>query len=212
MNKEGFPVKELPIEELVERYLSLQDNVAVDIEDLPKDLDYFVKKDREVCDDLREFVQDGTLDPETADNVVKNTADFLKESYPGHKKAINIIYLFDRSKIWAAHSIFLDNMGAQRNLIERSQEKTARLFLRTGLALGVIDSILSNQIFNALFFSGHQKQAERVVKKSFSGMFLTKNREEAVKLAQAAGEKDPLYYKEGLVRVNKDRLEKSGLN
>ena len=196
MNKEAFPLKDLPIEELVERYLSLPNGVAVDLDDLSEDLDYLIDKDRKVCDDLREFVQDGTLDPETADNAIKNTADLFKEDYPEHKKSIDVIYLFDRGKIWIARSLYLQNIGTHKSVIERAQEKTARLFLRTGLAMGVINSILSNNIINALATSGHQALAERVVIKTFGGTFLANDREEAVKFAQKAGEKDPRYYKE----------------
>jgi len=212
MDKERFPSKDLPIEELVERYLSLPNNVAPDLEALPEDLDYLLAKDGEVYDDLCEFVQDGTLDPGTADAAIKNSADLFKKGYPGYKKSIDIIYLFDRGKIWIAHSMYLSNIGAPRSEIERTQEKSARLFLRTGLALGVITSLLSSSIYNSLYISGHRKQAAMVGKKSFSAMYLTKNREEAVKLAQAIGEKDPIFYKEGLVRPNNDKLAKSGLN
>ncbi len=212
MDKERFPLKELPIEELVERYLSLPNDVAPDYEMLPEELDNLVIKDSEVCDGLREFVQDGTLDPETADDAVKNSADLLKKGYPEHKRSIDMIYLFDRGKIWIAHSMYLSNIGAPRSEIERTQEKSARLFLQAGLALGVITSLFSCSIYNSLYISGHRKQAAMVGKKSFSAMYLTKNREEAVKLAQAIGEKDPMFYKEGLIRPNKDKLAKSGLN
>jgi hypothetical protein len=212
MDKERFPSKDLPIEELVERYLSLPNNIASDLKDLPEDLDYLVEKDREVCDGLREFVQDGTLDPGTADNAIKNTADFLKESYPEYKKSIDTIYLFDRGIMWVARAIYLESMGAQKSEIERVQENTARLYLRTGLAMGVISSILSNNIVNALLTSGHQTQAEMVATETFGGIFLVNDREEAVKFAQKAGEKDPRYYKEGIFRVSKEKLDKSGLN
>ncbi len=212
MEKERFPLKDLPIEELVERYLSLPNNVASDLEDLPEDLDHLIKKDRKVCDDLRELVQDGTLNPETADNAVNNTADLFKKGYPEYKKSIDAIYLFNRGKIWIAHALFLSNIRAQGSAIERAQEKTARLFLRTGLAIGVIEPLLSSSIYNALSTSGYRRQAEMVREKSFAGIFLTKNKEEAVKLAQEAGEKDPIYYKEGIILVNKDKLAKSGLN
>lgn len=212
MKKETFPLKDLPIEELVERYLSLPNNVASDHEMLPEDLKHLIERDEEKDGEVRELVQKGALDPETADNEIKKCADTLKEDYPEHKKAIDIIYLFNRGKLWVAHSLFLINMRAQNNEIERAQEKTARLFLRTGLAIGVINPALSSYIFNALYTSGHQRQAEMVGKKSFLGMFIAENEEEVVKLAQKMGEKDPKYYKEGIVRVGRDKLNKSGLN
>jgi hypothetical protein len=212
MNKEGLPLKDLPIEELVERYLFLPNDVAADIEDLPEDLDYLVVRDEENSTELRDLVLDGILDPESADNGINKSADFLKENYPEHTKSIDIIYLFNRGKIWVAHAMYLSNISAHRSVIERAQEKSARLFLRTGLAIGVISPLLSSSIYNALSTSGHQRQAEVVREKSFVGTFLTKNKEEAVKLAQEAGEKNPMYYREGIVLVNKDKLDKSGLN
>ncbi len=212
MNKERFPIKELPIEELVERYLSLPDDKVPDYEVLPENLKYLVKRDEEEARELGELVQNGILEPESVDKRIKKYSDALKESHPRYERAIDIIYLFNRGKIWIAHSMFLDKMGAQRSEVERAQEKTARLFLRTSLTIGVISPLISNHVFNALHTSGHRKQAEMIAKKSFSGMLLTKNNEEAVKLAQIAGEKDPIYFNEGIVRINKNRLEKSGLN
>lgn len=212
MKKERFPTKELPIEELVERYLSLPSGIVPDYEKLTEDLHYLAERDEEEGRELLELVQDGILDPESADNGIKKCSDVLKKSHPRYKRAIDIIYLFNRGKIWFVHSIFLGKMGAQRSEIERAQEKTARFFLRTSLEIGVINPLISSHVFNSLYTSGYRKQAEMVAKKSFSGLFLAKNNEEAVKLAQAVGEKDPLFFKEGVVRINKDRLEKSGLN
>ena len=212
MNKEGFPFTDSPIEELVERYLSLPDNVAVDLENLPEDLDYLVEKDKKVCEDLLEFVQDGTFDPETTDNAVKNSADLLKEGYPEHKKSIDIIYLFDRGKIWIAHSMYLQNIGAHRSSIEHAQEKTVRLFLRIGLVMGAINPLLSGHIYNSLCLSGHLKQAEIFGAKCLAGVCITKDKEEAVRLAQKMGETSPTYYKDGFARVSQNKLDKSGLN
>lgn len=212
MNKEGFPLKDLPIEELVEGYLSLPDGVAVDLENLPEDLDYFVIKDGEDGGELHRLVQDGLLDPESADSAIKASADFLKEGYPEHKKSIDIIYLFDRGKIWIAHSMYLQKVGAHKNVIERAQEKTVRLFLRIGLVMGVINPLLSGHIYNSLCLSGYLKQAEIFGAKCLAGVCLTKDKEEAVRLAQKMGETNPTYYKDGFARISQNKLDKSGLN